>query len=382
MARNDHHGPWGSPPAEEPGPEPPADKTGARPRVPPRRSPPSRPPAGPTRLDGVGRRVADEARRLQDGLSRWGPPPAAIPIAIAAALLGWAASGVYLVQADQAGVVTRLGAFAGVAGPGLGYHLPAPLGAVQKVSVARANETVVGGGDTAGAASREVVLTADGNLAAVGFVVDWKVKDPRAYLRNVRHPDGLVQVLAEDAVRQAVARVSFGDLLVGGRAAAEERAAVTLQQGLAAAGAGIEVEAVRIRSAGPAPAAAPAFDDISAAAQDSAADRDAAGDRSKKALADAQSQGAVVIAQAEATRAQAVSQAQAEVARFAGALAAWRANPDLTRSRIYAETLEAILAHSRKIVVDAHGVAITPSQGTAPVQVRPLPTPPGDKAPR
>ena len=198
---NANPGPWGAPPPGDDGRKK-ADSP------PPRREPPRRPapPTGGPDLEAMFKRLLDELNRRLRGPG--GRPQASrlVAIALGVAAAGWAATGFYIVQANEEAVITRFGGYARSVGPGLHFHLPAPIEQAELVSVTNQNKTVIGGTTAAGAPDESLMLTGDENIVDLSFTVQWHVSDAAKYLFRVRDPDDAVKAVAESAMREVVGR--------------------------------------------------------------------------------------------------------------------------------------------------------------------------------
>jgi membrane protease subunit HflK len=138
---------------------------------------------------------------------------------VAGAALGlWALTGVYIVQPNEQGVVTRFGVYTRTESPGLKVRLPSPFENVQKVAVTTLNQLNVGGAGTADRPEESLMLTGDENIIDMDFTVTWRVSDADDYLFRVSNPDATVKAVAESAMREVVGRSQLNDVLSSGRA--------------------------------------------------------------------------------------------------------------------------------------------------------------------
>jgi membrane protease subunit HflK len=264
---------------------------------------------------------------------------------------GWAASGLYQVGPDQAGVALRFGAFAAETGPGLHYHLPWPMGQVRLVPVGPARL----GGDDAGAEidASAPMLAADGAPVEVSYSLSWRVTDPRRFLFRVADAPDLLKRLAEGAVRRAVGAAPLEGLLSGDRGGVETAAQASLQQALDRLGAGVRVGEVSLRGVDPADAAEAGARDLAAALQDARGGQADAAAYRDKAAAEARGEQAKALQEAKGVADQEIAEAHGEADRFTALDAAYRQAPEETRERLYTETMERVLKAANKVVVDA-----------------------------
>ena len=344
----------------------PDPKGEARPRPAPAKRTPATPllPPGPT-LDELTRELRARFARTFGGRNGRGLRPGVIAGLVAVGTLGWAASGLYVVQADQTAVVTRFGAVVGESGPGLGWRAPWPIGRVRIVSVAHAHELEIGGAAADQNPADGLMLTGDGQVTDVDFTARWRVVDPRRYLFSVADPQATVRTAALNAMRQAVAGTAMAQMASAGRTALQAQAAVRMQHTLDSYGAGVKVSDVQIRSVSPPPEVVGAYREAAGASQDAEAaanDADAYRDRT---LADARGDAVKVVQDAQGYSDQIVREAQGQAQHFDALEAQYRRAPALTRQRLYLETMEQVLAHARKLVLDL------PKGSTAPIQLPP-----------
>jgi membrane protease subunit HflK len=339
-------GPWGGPPknkgddsADGSGDEP-AEPTGEGsdgPRNPwlptgdePRRSANiedifrQRGPEGPRRKGG-GPRGPNFRLPQRPGGKSWLP----IGIGIIAALwLG--VSMVHQVEAKQQGIVTTFGSFSRTLNPGLNFTLPWPIQnvEVESVSEVRLVRIPEDGG-------QKLILTADQNLVDLSYLVRWSIKDLKQFRYQLADPIATVSETAEAAMRASVAERTLDDTMSGaGRAAIEERVSRRMQAVLDAYRSGVAVQGVEIDKTDPPERVVEAFKDVSAAEQDA----DAARNRARQYSA------------------QVLARALGEAEAFSQVYEEYRLAPEVTRRRMYYETMERVLRDTDKTVVEAEGV--------------------------
>lgn len=229
---------------------------------------------------------------------------------------------------QQRGVVTYFGRYSGMLEPGIRLTLPAPIVDVTKVDVeqVRTDEFPQDGGET--------VLTGDQNIIDLAYTVRWRVSDARNYVFEIKDPQETVRATAESAMRAVLATTRMDQAIGAGRTTIEARVAQMMQQILDSYQAGVRVQGVSIKQAS-APAAL--VDDFNAV---TASQQEAAG-----ALNNARSYSQQVIARA-----------QGEASAFDQVYAQYRLAPEVTRRRMYYETMEAVLAKTDKTIVEVPGV--------------------------
>lgn len=230
---------------------------------------------------------------------------------------------------QQRGVVTFLGRYSGMLEPGFRLTLPAPLVAVQKVDVeaVRVDEFPRDGSES--------VLTGDQNIIDLAYTVRWRVDNPRQFVFEIKDPTETVRATAESAMRAVLATTTLNQAIGAGRTDIEARVATMMQQILNDYEAGVRVQGVSIRQA-----AAPAsliddFNAVTAAQQEAVANLNNARSYSQQVIA----------------------RAQGEAAAFDKVYEQYRLAPEVTRRRMYYETMEAVLARTDKTIVETPGVA-------------------------
>lgn len=247
-------------------------------------------------------------------------------------IAGWLATGVFQVDAGEQGVVTQFGRFTRIADPGLHFHLPSPIEAVEIVQTSRERTLEIGGVQQGadGAAAEGLMLTGDENIVDIGFQVNWTVSDARAFLFNVSDPESAVRSVAESAMREAVGRSQLQAVLTTGRSQIESQTRELLQKTLDQYGAGVRITRVNLRRSDPPARVQEAFRAVAGASQE--AER--------------------LVNQATAYRNQVVPVAQGEAARFNQLYAEYQRAPDVMRQRLYIEAMERVYSRSNKVILD------------------------------
>jgi membrane protease subunit HflK len=207
------------------------------------------------------------------------------------------------------------------------------------------------------------MLTGDENIADVKFAVVWKIDParPEAYAFNVSNPPATVKAVAESAMREAVGRSQIQRLLTDERKLVEQNVQDNLQQNLDSYQAGVKIVSVQLQQVQPPSAVAAAFADVTAAQQDRTRLRNEADGYAFKVVPEARGQAARIVQEAEAYREQSVAEAKGQTARFAQIYEQYKKAPDVTRQRLYFETMERVLGGADKIIVDKNvGERLTP----------------------
>ncbi len=282
----------------------------------------------------------------------------------------WAASGFYRVEPDEQGVVTRFGQFVEMTQPGLNYHLPWPVEAVQTPKVTRVNRVDIGfrvfeEGRTE--AVRDVpeeslILTGDENIVDVDVAVFWLIKDAPNYLFNIQRPDASVKAVAESAMREVIGRSQLQPILTQARAVTEGAVLDLMQETLDEYGAGIEITQVQLQKVDPPADVIDAFRDVQAARADQERLRNEAQAYANRVVPEARGEGAQIIEAATAYRDRTIAEAEGQADRFTMVYEEYAQAPEVTRQRLFLETMERVLGETDKILIDdaAGGSGVVP----------------------
>jgi len=279
----------------------------------------------------------------------------------AAVLLAlWLASGVYQVNPSEVGVVLRFGKVVDTTPPGLHWHIPWPVDAVIKTPITRVLKEEIGFRTIdpgPPARYREVVeesrmLTSDGNLIDVDFIVQYRIGDPLKFLFNVRDPRETLRDVAESAMRRVVGSSSIDSALTEGRLEIQTRSQEILQQILDRYESGLLVSTVKLQDVVPPEPVQDAFKDVINAEQDRERMINEAEGFANDILPKARGSAAQLVNEAQGYSEAKQKEAQGEARRFDLILDAYRKAPEVTRERLYLETIEKLLADSDKIVLD------------------------------
>ncbi|HEY3732275.1 MAG TPA: FtsH protease activity modulator HflK [Steroidobacteraceae bacterium] len=287
-------------------------------------------------------------RRWQQRVQRlWRPGRGGGTAAVALVLLAvlmWLASGVYQIDASERGVVQQFGRYLGIEQPGHGWHWPWPIETMQKLNV----------GNIQSIESKGLMLTADQSLIDIGWSIQYRIDDPKQYLFEVHEPQLTLAQTGATMLRQLVARHDLASLLSGdARGQVTDEALTHIQQALDSYRAGIRVTALNMTDVQLPDAVLSTQHDTEKATEDrgrAIADAQAfANDILPKAQATAQHQ----LADAQVYAAQTVANADGDAERFTELANAYAQAPEVTRNRLYIDTMESVLTRSRKIFIDA-----------------------------
>ncbi len=268
--------------------------------------------------------------------------------------------------------------------PGLNYHLPYPIETVLTPQALRVNKIDIGFDMRRGTTMRDVpeeslMLTGDENIVDVDFSVLWKVK-PNAvgdYLFNVQSPEGTVKAVGESAMRQVIGRSNIQAILTGARQTIETAVQEGMQKTLDDYGAGVVVQQVQLQKVDPPTQVIDAFRDVQAARSDLERAQNEAETYANRVVPEARGRAAKITQDAEAYREQTVADATGQASRFSQIYDQYKKAPDLTRQRMYLETMERVLGGTDKTIIDTG-----PAAGPGVVPYLPLDNLPQERAPR
>jgi len=282
---------------------------------------------------------------------------------IPAVVLVWLLSGIYIVRPDEQGIVRRFGKATKVTQPGPHYRLPLPIERVDKVKVKQVRRIEIGfrtvnPGPPAQyrfVPEESLMLTGDEQIIDAQMIVQYLVKDPAKFLFNVKdleRPQGALVDAAEVALRQVVGQRPIDDVLIGEKLQIEVDIRELLQEIIDGYDSGVRVVEVKLQTVRPPKDVASAFDDVVSAKEDK--DRlvkEAEGYR-EDVLPKARGQAEKIIREAEGYKAERTKRAQGDADRFMAVLKEYEKAKDVTRKRLYLETMERILPGIRKFVID------------------------------
>ncbi len=324
----------------------------------------SQPPGGgstPPDLEEILRRGQDKLRRVLPGGNLGGKGFALLALAAVAL---WGFSGFFRVEPDELGVVLRFGKVVREVQPGLNYHLPYPVESVLTPKALRVNKIDIGMRqveDGRRSATRDVpeeslMLTGDENIVDVDFAVLWKVKPAGVgdYLFNIQNPEGTVKAVAESAMREVIGRSDIEPILTGARQTTEAAVQDLMQKTLDHYGAGIVIQQVQLQKVDPPTQVIDAFRDVQAARIDLDRSVNEAQTYANRVVPEARGNVAKITQAAEAYKSQTVAEATGQTSRFVQIYDQYKKAPDVTRERMYLETMERVLGNSNKIIMDSN----------------------------
>ncbi len=266
------------------------------------------------------------------------------------------------VETDEQGVVLRFGEYVRQLDPGLHLRLPYPIERVLLPKFTRTNRMEIGGagGDTT-RPQESLMLTGDENIVDIDFVVFWKISNSADYLFNVQNPEGTVRDVAESAMREVVGRSNIERILTEDRTKTERAVQELMQQTLDRYNAGVLIKEVQLQKVDPPAQVIDAFRDVQAARADQERLQNEAEAYANKVIPEARGEAERILQQAQGYRDQVVAEAKGEADRFSQIYEAYKTAPDVTRKRIFIETMQEVLAGRDKVILDEKG-----GQGVVP----------------
>ncbi|SHM20941.1 protease FtsH subunit HflK [Roseibium suaedae] len=328
----------------------------------------------PPDLDELLKRTQDRMKSVLPGGGGGGLGFAGAALVIGVVAVIWASSGFYRVEEGEVGVELVLGEVVDQTGTGLNYNWPYPIGSVETPQVELQRELTVGVEEIiAGSTirSRDVpaeslMLTGDENIVDVGFKVQWRIRNTREgitnYLFNIQDPEGTVKAVAESAMREVVGRSKIDSILTENRVSIQNDVRQLMQQTLDSYNSGIEITEVQMQKVDPPNQVIDAFRDVQAARADQERIQNEAQSYANRVVPEARGEAARVSEAANAYREQTIAEATGQSQRFLKIYEEYKNAPDVTRERMYLETLEKVLGANSKVIIDS-GAS---SQGVVP----------------
>ncbi|MBY0531917.1 MAG: FtsH protease activity modulator HflK [Xanthobacteraceae bacterium] len=313
----------------------------------------------PPDLEELIRRGQDKLKNVLPGSGNFGGRGALI--LVFAVIVIWLLSGFYRVNTDEQGIVLRFGKFVQTTQPGLNYHLPYPIETVLTPRVTFENKIDIGfreqqdfrrGTITRDVAEESLILTGDENIVDVDFSVFWIINNAGRYLFNLQNPEGTIKAVAESAMREVIGRAQIQPILTGARAATEQEVLKLMQKILDGYQAGITVTRVQMQKVDPPSQVIDAFRDVQAARADAERLQNEAQTYANRVVPEARGEAARILQAADAYKERTVVEAKGQAARFLSILAEYKLAPEVTRRRMYLETMERVLGGIDKVILD------------------------------
>jgi membrane protease subunit HflK len=301
-----------------------------------------------------------------------GRPPAILNprlwgIGLILILILWGFTGIYFVNPAENAVITRLGAWDRTqTEPGMGYHLPYPFEQVSLINVLQDRRLSIGFNESAIQSVRgeqgkqdvpqeSLMLTADANIVDLDVVLFWNINLAQNYIFKIRDPEDTIKKVAESAIREVVGQTLLQPIITQGRDEVARKVKQIVQTTLDRYESGVEIKEVLIQDATVHPDVIPAFDDVVAALQDAETAQNEAAIYRNDVINKAKGQSREIILAAEGYRDSVVERANGDAKRFNSVLNAYKTGQDVTKTRMYLETMENILSNSDKMILDQDG---------------------------
>lgn len=330
------------------------------------------PPGGgdvPPDLDEMLRRAQDNLRQVMPGNLGGGRM---LGLALAGIATLWLASGFYIITPGEYGVIQRFGAWNRTqATEGLGYRMPWPAESLTKLNVTEVRRMEIGFVQRGGNAVQDVpdeslMLTFDANIVDIDLEVHWNIKNAEDFLFNIRDQENTIKKVAESAIREAVGQTPMFPIITTARADVASRAKDIMAKNLDDYKSGVNITQVLIKKAEVHPDVRDAFQDVQSARQDAFDVQNRAGAYREDILPKARGQAIKMQQEAQAYKQSAVARATGDADRFNAVYESYKNGEDVTRKRIYIETMEDVLQNAQKIILDDKGA------GTGVVPYLPL----------
>ena len=315
----------------------------------------------------------DYLKNLQDRLKKLFPnkSPASVSLIILILLGIWSLSGFYRVGTDEQGVVTRFGEYVRTTEPGLHYHLPFPIESIFKPKVTKVNRIEVGFRTsqtqfTQNSQQRQIpeealMLTGDENIVDLNFTIFWIINDAKDFLFNVRNPQITIKSIGESVMREKIGQTPIDPILAEGKSIVEEEVKNKVQAVLDYYQSGVLITQVQLQKADPPELVIESYRDVQRAKTDEQRLRNEAESYRNDIIPKARGEAERTIQEAEAYKQEVVAKAEGEAQRFLSVYNSYKTSKDVTRERIYLETLEKTLGKIDKVIVDSNaGSGVVP----------------------
>ena len=324
----------------------------------------------PPDIDAIIRDIQNKINKFLPGGSKSGGKPIGLILIIL--LFVWLASGLYRVLPDEQGVVLRFGKFVKTTQPGLNYHIPFPVETVETPKVTKVNRMDIGfrserdsgfssGGGVADVPQESLMLTGDENIVNIDFSVFWVIKDAGKFLFEIQDPEGTVKAAAETAMREVIAKSRIQPILTEGRAKIEIETQEIIQSILDEYNSGIQITQVQTQKADPPDQVIDAFRDVQAARADMERSKNEAEAYANDVIPRARGEAAKIMQAAEAYKQKVVAAAEGEASRFVSIYNEYAKAREVTKERMYLETMEKVLADIEKVIIDKNsGSGVVP----------------------
>lgn len=365
---------------------------------------------GPPDLDEMIRKLQQKLNALFGGKGKGtgggtgdSKAPSGIAVIVLAVVIAWLAyDSVYIIQPAERGVVLRFGKYVDTLQPGPSVRLPRPFEQVIRVDVDQIRTVEIGyraeGRQGVSVLGESLMLTQDENIVEVKLAVQYKVKSPDDYLFFDRNPDITMRDAAESAIREVIGKSKMDFILKEGRSDVAARTKDSLQTILDRYHTGLQVTSVNLQDAQAPEQVQEAFLDAIRAREDQDRLVNEAEAYANEVIPKARGEAARLVEDANAYKARVIASAEGEASRFLAILKEFQKAPDVTRERLYIESIEQVLQNSSKVMVDVdkgsnmiylpldkimqRPETPAPTSSTTPSRLMPSTTPPAAESPR
>lgn len=326
---------------------------------------------GPQDLDDIIRQAQTGLKEILPGNMNGG---LAVFLLILVVILLWLASGFHIVNPGEQGVIQRFGAWSRTQlDEGLGYHLPAPIETIQKVNVNQQRSMSIGYTESisrrngTNGAKRDILeeslmLTSDRNIVDLHMTVQWDIKSAEQYLFEINDQENTIKKVAESAIREVVGQTDMFPIITNARAQIAARVKEIIQENLDEYNSGVNIKQVLIQKAEVHPDVQRAFQDVQSARQDAEDTENVARAYREKILPEARGQAIKMLQDAEGYKQSKIAQSTGDAERFKSIYRAYLSGKDVTKERIYIETMEDVLGNAEKIIMQSqkNGSGVVP----------------------
>ena len=282
----------------------------------------------------------------------------------------WLLTGFYKVNANEQGVVLRFGEWVRTTSPGLHYHLPYPIEIAKTPKVTKVNKTEIGfrviGTSQRMLLEESLMLTGDENIVDINFSVFWIIDDAGKFLFKLRNPEKSVKSVSESVMREVIGITPIVDALAAGRQEIETKSLSKIQNVLDSYESGVKITQLQLQKVDPPDQVIDSFRDVQRARADKEKVINEAIAYKNDLIPRARGEAEQILQEAEAYKREVVARSEGDADRFNSVLKAYKNNEDVTRNRIYLETLEKIFQNATKVIIDT-------KQGSGVLPYLPLP---------
>lgn len=316
----------------------------------------------PPDMEEMLRRAQENLRQVMPGQINFGK---FFGLGLAAIILLWLASGFYIVEPGVHAVEQRFGAWSQTkTEEGWGYHLPWPVAQVTKVNVTQQRKLQIGfsealarsgSGTKRDVPEESLMLTSDRNIIDLDMVVQWDIKSAENFLFNIREQEITIKKVAESAIREVVGQTEMFAIITTARGEVANRAKAIMAKNLDDYQAGVRIKQVLIQEAEVHPDVQGAFQDVQSAKQDAEDIQNQAEAYRNDIIPKARGRAIQMIQEAQGYRESVIARASGDANRFNAVYQAYLTGKDVTRERMYIETMENVLSNAQKIILDQEG---------------------------